>query len=82
MDLLVLASESEWPDLRRVAVREFGRFETASNAEFISRYLEDEDPGVRIEAADALVQTLIDRPEAATRARAPAHPAPRCRNQS
>ena len=65
MDLLVLASESERPDLRRIAVREFGRFETVSNAEFISRYLEDEDPDVRIEAADALVQTLIEHPELA-----------------
>ncbi len=68
MDLLVLASESERPDLRRIAVREFGRFETASNAEFISRYLEDEDPDVRIEAADALAQTLIDRPDVAAAA--------------
>lgn len=68
MDLLVLASESERPDLRRIAVREFGRFETASNAEFISRYLEDEDPDVRIEAADALVQTLIEHPDMATSA--------------
>lgn len=44
MDLLVLASESEWPDLRRIAVREFGRFETASNAEFISRTAAAIDP--------------------------------------
>lgn len=64
MDLLVLASESEQPDLRRAAVREFGRFETATNAQFIGRYLEDEDPDVRIEAASALVQTIIDRPDA------------------
>lgn len=68
MDLLVLASESERPELRRMAVREFGRFETVSNAEFITRYLEDEDPDVRIEAADALVQTVIERPDMATSA--------------
>lgn len=64
MDLLVLAGTSESPILRRLAIREFGRFETPENAEFIARYLEDEDPDVRIEAADALVQTLIDRPDA------------------
>lgn len=64
MDLLVLASTSEDPILRRLAVREFGRFETAENALFLGRFLEDEDPDVRIEAADALVQTLIDRPDA------------------
>lgn len=68
MDLLVLASESERPDLRRIAVREFGRFETPSNAEFISRYLEDDNAEVRIEAAAALVQTLIERPDLATSA--------------
>ena len=65
MDLLVLASESERPDLRRAAVREFGRFETVTNAQFIGLYLEDDDPDVRIEAADALAQTIIGRPEAA-----------------
>jgi hypothetical protein len=65
MDLLVLASESERPDLRRAAVREFGRFETATNANFIALYLEDDDPDVRIEAADALAQTIIERPDVA-----------------
>ena len=65
MDLLVLASEAESPVLRRAAVREFGRFETATNAQFISLYLEDEDPEVRIEAASALVQSLIATPDRA-----------------
>jgi HEAT repeat protein len=65
MDLLVIASESQRPDLRRLAVREFGRFETPSNTEFISRYLDDDDPGVRIEAADALVQSGVARPDLA-----------------
>jgi HEAT repeat protein len=65
MDLLLLASASEFPLLRKAAVREFGRFETVDNAEFIAAFLEDEDPDVRIEAVDALVQTLIERPEMA-----------------
>lgn len=68
MDLLLLASAHVQPALRRVAVREFGRFETPENAEFIARFLEDEDPTVRMEAADALVQTLVERPDLAATA--------------
>lgn len=65
MDLLLLASAHMQAALRRAAVREFGRFETPENAEFIARFLEDEDPAVRMEAADALVQTLVERPDLA-----------------
>jgi HEAT repeat protein len=64
MDLLVLASIHPRPDLRYIAVREFGRFETPANVMFLAPFLDDPSTTVRIAAADALVQSVIDRPEA------------------
>lgn len=64
LDLLVLASKHPQNDLRYFAVREFGRFETPANVEFLAGFLDDAAPVVRIAAADALVQSLIDHPEA------------------
>lgn len=62
MDLLVLASESERPDLRRIAVREFGRFETVSanyEAQFVNE-IQQQSP-MRMEAGTALVDLLWNR---------------------
>lgn len=64
LDLLVLASKHPQNDLRYFAVREFGRFETPANVTFLAGFLDDAAPVVRIAAADALVQSLIDHPEA------------------
>lgn len=64
MDLLVLASRHPRADLRYFAVREFGRFETPANVTFLAAFLDDPVSAVRIAAADALVQSVVDRPEA------------------
>ncbi len=64
MDLLVLASRHPRPDLRYIAVREFGRFETPANVTFLATFLDDPINFVRVAAADALVQSVLDRPEA------------------
>lgn len=64
LDLLVLASKHPQSDLRYFAVREFGRFETPANVTFLATFLDDGAPVVRVAAADALVQSLIDHPEA------------------
>jgi cyclophilin family peptidyl-prolyl cis-trans isomerase/HEAT repeat protein len=64
MDLLVLASKHPRPDLRYIAVREFGRFETPSNVTFLATFLNDPSHVVRVGAADALVQSVLDHPEA------------------
>ena len=64
MDLLVLASRHPRPELRYIAVREFGRFETPANVTFLSAFLDDLIPLVQVGAADALVQSVLDRPEA------------------
>lgn len=64
MDLLVLASKHPRPDLRYIAVREFGRFETPSNVTFLATFLDDPSHVVRVGAADALVQSVLDHPEA------------------
>lgn len=64
MDMLVLAARHPRPNLRYIAVREFGRFETPANVAFLTQFLDDPEPFVRTAAADALVQSLIDRPEA------------------
>jgi cyclophilin family peptidyl-prolyl cis-trans isomerase len=68
LDLLVLASKHPFPALRATAVREFGRFETPANVVFLSTFLDDPVVAVRLAAADALVQSVIDRPGAATEA--------------
>jgi HEAT repeat protein len=65
MDLLVLAARHPRPELRYIAVREFGRFETPANVTFLSAFLDDPAPLVRVGAADAVVQSVVDRPEAA-----------------
>lgn len=64
MDILVLASRHSRPDLRYIAVREFGRFETPANVTFLAPFLDDPAWEVRVVAAAALVQSLVDRPEA------------------
>ncbi len=64
LDLLVLASKHPQNDLRYFAVREFGRFETPENVTFLATFLDDAAPVVRVAAADALVQSLIDHPDA------------------
>jgi len=64
MDLLVLASKHPQPTVRYFAVREFGRFETPANVTFLATFLDDPIQIVRVAAADALVQSVIDRPEA------------------
>jgi HEAT repeat protein len=64
MDLLVLASRHPRPDLRLIAVREFGRFETPANVTFLAPFLDDPERLVRAAAADALVQSVVDRPDA------------------
>lgn len=64
LDLLVLASKHPQTNLRYFAVREFGRFETPENVTFLATFLDDSAPVVRVAAADALVQSLIDHPEA------------------
>lgn len=64
LDLLVLASKHPQNNLRYFAVREFGRFETPANVTFLATYLDDLAPVVRVAAADALVQSLIDHPDA------------------
>jgi len=66
MDLLVLASRHPRPELRYIAVREFGRFETPANVTFLATFLDDPIQMVSVAAADALVQSVIDRPEATT----------------
>lgn len=64
MDLLVLASRHSRPELRYIAVREFGRFETPANVTFLAAFLNDPVYAVRDAAANALVQSVVDRPEA------------------
>jgi HEAT repeat protein len=64
MDILVLAARHPSSHLRRFAVREFGRFETPANVAFLTQFLDDPQAVVRAEAADALVQSLVDHPDA------------------
>jgi cyclophilin family peptidyl-prolyl cis-trans isomerase len=68
MDLLVLAARQPRPELRYMAIREFGRFETPANVGFLSAFLDDPHPQVKVAAADALVQSVFGRPEAASEA--------------
>ncbi len=63
MDLLMLAVRQPSADLRAVAIREFGRFETTANIPFLATFLDDPVLGVRMAAADALVQSTVDRPD-------------------
>lgn len=66
MDILVLAARHPSPELRYFAVREFGRFETPANVAFLTQFLDDPQQVVRTAAADALVQSLVDHPDATT----------------
>ena len=63
MDMLMLAVKHPIAELRYYGVRELGRFETPENIPFLSAYLDDPDPRVRTAAADALVQSVVDRPD-------------------
>jgi hypothetical protein len=64
MDMLVMASRHPEQSLRAIAVREFGRFETPANVAFLTAFLDDPEPRVRMGAASALVQSVFGRPEA------------------
>ena len=46
-------------DVRRVAIRGVGQFENPLDVPTIRRALDDEDPGVRREAANALAQAVV-----------------------
>ncbi len=64
MDMLVLGARHPRTELRYFAIREFGRFETPANVAFLTQFLDDSQSVVRAAAADALVQSLVDHPEA------------------
>lgn len=61
LQLLTQALTQPFGELRGAAVREFGRLGRAENAPLIAALLDDPDPVVRREAADALVQSLYDK---------------------
>lgn len=63
MDLLMLAVKHPSANLRAIGIRELGRFETTANIPFLANFLDDPVLGVRMAAADALVQSTVDRPD-------------------
>ncbi len=58
LQLLLRGAEVELPLLRRTAIRGLGRLERRELVDVIARHLDDPDPGVRGQAADAVAQAV------------------------
>ncbi|HET9368672.1 MAG TPA: peptidylprolyl isomerase [Vicinamibacterales bacterium] len=64
-EMLQRALKSDDAAMRRLAVRSLGRFERPADVPALAPFLDDADEGVRIEAAQALAQTMQNSRDAA-----------------